>query len=161
MDIDSLNIPEEPERFKELCEKTGIALMVGQQVHVALSRYYYVFRVTHGELTKEQAKEKLDFHLSKPMGMVIASIEKEAPLGGDLFSRISEFKDDRNWLAHDFAQEVTPSLAGGEDLGPYICRMEKIAEQAYRIMDEMHRVGEELVPVGIQQQYRRSSRSDT
>ena len=155
MDIDSLDIPKEPEGFKKLCEETGLALMLGQKVHISLSCYYSVFHKTHGKLTKEQAKEKLDFHLSKVMGVIIKAIKKDAPLDDELFNKILEFKDNRNWLAHDFDQEAVPFLARGEDLGPFIRKMQRISKQACEIMDELHHVGEKLAPVGIQNPCRR------
>ena len=150
MNIDSLNIPDEPERFRELCEKIGLALMLGQKVHFALSHYYSVFHVARGTLTEKQAKQKLDEHLSKPMGHVIYSIEKRAPLCPGIFGRILEFKRNRNWLAHDFDQEATPFLVRGERYDHYICKMEGIATQASKITQDLYLIGEELVKVGIQ-----------
>ena len=163
MEMSSLNIPEEPERFKELCETTGLVLMLGQKVQFALSCYYSVFHKIHGNFTEEKAKEKLEFHLSKPLGVVVDSIEKAAPLGDELFSKVRSFKEERNWLAHDFDQEMNmlrlvneaDDEGGTPDLSPWISRIEKIAEQAWDIMTELHHVGEKLVPVGIQNPCRR------
>lgn len=158
MEMSSLNIPEEPERFKELCEKTGLVLMLGQKVQFALSCYYSVFHKVHGNLTEEKAKEKLKFHLSKPMGVIINSIKQDTPLGDDLFDKIWAFKEERNWLAHDFDQEMNMLRLVNEaddegrvlDLSPWISRIEKIAEQACEIMVELNHVGEKFAPVGIQ-----------
>lgn len=154
MNLNKLNAPEEPKRFRELCEKVGLALMLGQKVHIALSHYYSVFHVAHGTLSNEQAKQKLDEHLSKPMGFVIASIKKTAPLCPGISERISKFKDSRNWLAHDFDQEATPFLARGERHDHYICKMEGIATQAYKFMQDLHLIGEELVEVGFQDRFK-------
>ena len=158
MEMSSLNIPEEPERFKELCEKTGLVLMLGQKVQFALSCYYSVFHRIHGNLTDDKAREKLKFHLSKPLGVVINSIKQDAPLGDELFNKVWSFKEERNWLAHDFDQEMNMlrlvNEAGDEggtpDLSPWINRIEKIAEQAWEIMVELHHVGEKLAPLGIE-----------
>ena len=155
MDIDSLYIPDEPEQFKELCEKTGLALMLGQKVHVSLCYYYSVFHVQHGKLTKEEAKEKLDFHLSKVMGVIIKAIKKDAPLDDELFNKILEFKDNRNWLAHDFDQEAVPALFRRENLAPFISKIDRIAEQAYEIMRKMDHIGEELTPIKTENPCRR------
>ena len=157
MEMSSLNIPEEPERFKELCEKTGLVLMLGQKVQFALSCYYSVFHKINRNLTDEKAKEKLKFHLSKPMGVVINSIKQDAPLGDELFNKVWSFKEERNWLVHDFDQEmnmlrlvnVANDEGGTPDLSPWINKIEKIAEQASEIMVELHHVGEKLAPLGI------------
>ncbi len=154
MNLDKSNAPEEHIRFRELCEKVGLALMLGQKVHFALSYYHSVFGVTHGTLSKERAKQKLEQHLSTPMGNVINSINREAPLCPGITERISEFKESRNWLAHDFDQEATPFLARGKRYDHYICKMEEIATQAYEIMQELHLIGEQLVPVGVQDRFK-------
>lgn len=163
MEMSSLNIPEEPERFRELCEKTGLALMLGQKVQFALSYYYSVFHKTHGNFTEEKVKEKLEFHLSKPLGVVVDSIEKAAPLGDELFSKVRSFQAERNWLAHDFDQEMNmfrlvneaDDEGGTPDLSPWISRLEKISEQACEIIAELVHVGEKLAPIGIQNPCRR------
>ena len=154
MKLDESNIPDEPEHFRELCEKVGLALMLGQKVHFALSHYYSVFHVAHGTLSKEQAKQKLDNHLSTPMGNVINSINTEAPLYPAVSERISEFRNSRNWLAHDFDQEATPFLARGERFYHYICKMEGIATQAYKIMKDLDLIGEELEEVSVQDRFK-------
>ncbi len=154
MNPEKLNAPKEPKRFRELCEKVGLALMLGQKVHFALSCYYSVFHVTHGTLSKERAKQKLEKHLSTPMGNVINSINREAPLCPGITKRILEFKDRRNWLAHDFDQEATPFLARGKRFDHYICKMEEIATQACKIMQELHLIGEKLVKVGVQDRFK-------
>ena len=50
-------IPEEPEKFKELCEKVGLALMLGQKVQFALAHYYSVFHMVNKRWDKEKAKK--------------------------------------------------------------------------------------------------------
>ena len=142
-------IPEEPIQFKELCEKVGLAMMMGQKVQFALSHYYYVFHIVNSGWSKEKAKEKLEFHLSKPMGVVVNSIEKDAFLSKDLFQRVIEFKTQRNWLAHDFDQESTPFLSQNQQFDFYIGKMEQIANQAKNLMIDLNEIGEKLVPLGI------------
>ena len=150
MKIDETNVPEEPGRFSELCEKIGLALMLGQKVQFALSYYYCVFQVTHGHSTKGEAKKQLDSHLCKPMGVVVKSIETNAPLSCDLFSLVLTFKEKRNWLVHDFDQEATPFLARGKSYDYYISEMERIAERACTIMKRLDLVGKDLESVGMQ-----------
>jgi len=142
-------IPEEPIQFKELCEKVGLALMMGQKVQFALAYYYFVFHIVKSGWSKEKAKEKLEFHLSKPMGFVVNSIEKDAPLDNGLFQRVVEFKAQRNWLAHDFDQESTPFLSQNQKFDFYIVKMEQIANQATHLMIDLNELGEKLVPLGI------------
>jgi hypothetical protein len=142
-------IPEEPIQFKELCEKVGLALMMGQKVQFALAHYYSVFHIVNSGWSKEKAQERLTFHLSKPMGVVVNSIEKDAPLGNDLFQRVIEFKTQRNWLAHDFDQESTPFLSQNQKIDFYIEKMEQISNQATNLMINLNEIGGKLVPVGI------------
>jgi len=142
-------IPDEPIQFKELCEKVGLALMMGQKVQFALAHYYSVFHIVNSGWSKEKAKEKLSFHLSKPMGEVVNSIKKDAPLCDGLFRRVIEFKIQRNWLAHDFDEESTPFLSQNQKFDYYIEKMEQIAIQATNVMIELNEIGEKLVPLGI------------
>ena len=142
-------IPEEPKQFKELCEKVGLALMMGQKVHFALAHYYSVYHIVKKGWNKEKAKDKLRFHLSKPMGIVLNSIEKDTPLRHELLKKVIEFKNQRNWLAHDFDEESTPFLSQNQNFDYYIEKMENIVRQANRVMIELHEIGEKLVPVSI------------
>jgi len=142
-------IPEEPIKFKELCEKVGLALMMGQKVQFALAHYYSVFHMVKSGWSKEKAKEKIILHLSKPMGVVVNSIEKDAPLDQGLFQRIIEFKTQRNWLAHDFDEESTPFLSQNQKFDFYIKKMEQIAIQASNLMVDLNEIGDQLVPFGI------------
>jgi hypothetical protein len=142
-------IPEEPIHFKELCEKVGLALMMGQKVQFALAYYYSVFHMVKSGWSKEKAKEKITFHLSKPMGVVVNSIEKDAPLDQGLFLRVKEFKTQRNWLAHDFDEESTPFLSQNQKFDFYIEKMEQIAIHAQNLMVDLNKIGEQLVPLGI------------
>lgn len=141
--------PEEPDDFSELCQKVGLALMMGQKVQFALAHYYSVYHIVNSCWAKEKAKEKIDFHLSKAMGVVVDSIEKNAPLDADLFQEVKRFKESRNWLAHDFDEESTPYLAKGEKLQYYIQKMDDISLQASALMQRLHDVGEKLVPIDI------------
>ena len=138
---------DEPERFKELCEKVGLALMMGQKLQFALAHYYSVYHIVNSRWDKEKAKKKIDFHLSKPMGIIVNSIEQDAPLKPNLFEEIIKFKELRNWLAHDFDEESTSFLSQGQNFEYYIEKMEKITIRASEIMLKLNEVGEALVPV--------------
>jgi hypothetical protein len=140
-------IKEEPERFKELCEKVGLALMMGQKLQFALAHYYSVYHIVHSKWNKQTAKDKIAYHLSKAMGVVVVSIEKDAPLQPDLFEEIIEFKKQRNWLAHDFDEESTPFLTQGQKFEFYIEKMEAITIKANELMVKLDKVGETLIPV--------------
>ncbi len=138
---------EEPKQFNELCEKVGLALMMGQKLQFALSHYYSVFHIVNSKWSKEKAKDKIQFHLSKPMGAVVNSIEKDAPLDPIIFDEVKKFKEQRNWLAHDFDEESTPFLSQGERFDHYISVMENITIQAHNIMMKLDELGEKLIPI--------------
>lgn len=138
---------EEPKQFNELCEKVGLALMMGQKLQFALSHYYSVFQMVNSKWSKEKAKDKIQFHLSKSMGVVVTSIEKEAPLDPTIFDEVKKFKKRRNWLAHDFDEESTPFLSQGKRFDHYIDVMESITIQAHNIMEKLNEIGESLIPV--------------
>jgi len=140
---------EEPKQFKELCEKVGLALMMGQKVQFALAHYYSVYHIVNSGWNKEKAKEKIRFHLSKPMGVIVNLIERDASLNYELFKDVIDFKNQRNWLAHDFDEESTPFLSQNQRFDYYIEKMDNIVRQANRVMIELHAVGERLVPVSI------------
>jgi hypothetical protein len=140
---------EKPIRFKELCEKVGFALMMGQKVQFALAYYYAVYHMVNSGWSKERANGTTAFHLSRPMGVVVNSIEKDAHLGVGLSQRVIEFKTQRNWLAHDFDQESTPFLSQNQKFDFYIERMEQIANQASSLMLYLNEIGKKLGPVGI------------
>lgn len=138
---------EEPEQFKELCEKVCLALMMGQKLQFALAHYYSVYHRVNSQWSKEKAKNKINYHLSKAMGIVVNSIEKDAPLDSGLFEEIINFKEQRNWLAHDFDEESTPFLTQGERYEHYIEKMESITVQAHNLMLKLDEVGEKLIPI--------------
>ena len=142
-------IPEEPIQFKELCEKVGLALMMGQKVQFALAHYYSIFHMVKSGWSKEKAKEKAILHLSKPMGVIVNSIEKDAPLDQGLFQRVIEFKTQRNWLAHDFDEESTYFLSQNQKYDFYIGKMEQIAIHAQKLIVDLNEIGEQLAPLGI------------
>ncbi len=141
-------LPDEPVNFRELCEKVGLALVMGQKVQFALAHYFSVYHMVHSKWSK-QAKEKIDFHLLRPMGVVIASIEKAAPLSADLFSKVVLFRKLRNWLAHDFDEESTPFIYKGDKIVFYIAKMDDIINKGSDLMYKLHEVGESLVPVDL------------
>ncbi|MEI8602971.1 hypothetical protein P4S54_10500 [Shewanella sp. PP-He15 brown] len=142
-------LPEEPEQFKELCEKVGLALMMGQKVQFSLAYYYSVYHIVNSGWSKEQAKDCVNKHLSKAMGFIVSSIEKDAALDEQLFNEIKMFKKDRNWLTHDFDEESTPYLYKNERFEHYIQEMDRIIECASKLMHNLNQVGEKLVPVDI------------
>ncbi len=140
-------IQDEPEQFRELCEKVGLALIIGQKLQFTLAYYYSVFHMVNSKWSKEESKEKIDFHLSKPMGIVVNSLEKEALLEGKLLTKIKEFKTRRNWLAHDFDEESMPFISQGLKFDHYITIMDNIVSDAHEIMKILGDIGEELIPV--------------
>jgi hypothetical protein len=136
-----------PERFDELCGSVGLALMLGQKVQFALAHYFAVYHSVHEKWNKAKMEEIVDFHLSKPMGVVVAAIKKQAPLEDDLAEKIRAFKELRNWLAHDFDQEATPFLTKGQKVPEYIERMNEVCAKATEVMVMLGEVGEKLIPV--------------
>lgn len=142
-----MEIPPEPEGFRELCERIGLALMLGQKVQYALAGYYGTYMRVRNGWTVDQAKAKLDHHLSTPMGTVVADIERDAPLPDGLWAQVKQFKSCRNWLVHDFDEEATPYLARGERIDHYREEMESIAQFAQAIMYSLDDVGRALAGV--------------
>ncbi len=136
-----------PERFEELCERVGLALMLGQKVQFALAYYFAVYHSVHGKWNKAKMDDSVDLHLSKPMGVVVAAIEKEAPLPDILAEKVRAFKELRNWLAHDFDQEATPFLTKSQKVPDYIERMNDICAKATEVMVLLGEVGQKLIPV--------------
>lgn len=141
-----MSTPQEPDRFRELCEKIGLALLMGQKVQFALAHYYATYQIVKNGMSKEDARKSIETHLSKAMGNVVGSIEKDAPLEHDIFEKVKEFKRRRNWLAHDFDEEATPFLVQGERIPDYIATMEGICNEAYELMQQLDAVGNALVP---------------
>ena len=144
--LDPMSTPREPDRFRELCEKIGLALLMGQKVQFALAHYYATYQIVKNGMSKEDARKSIETHLSKPMGNVVGSIEKDAPLEHDIFEKVKAFKCRRNWLAHDFDEEATPFLAQGERIPDYIATMEGICSEAYELMQQLDALGNSLVP---------------
>jgi hypothetical protein len=85
LNVKNMISQKEPEKFKELCEKVGLALMMGQKLQFSLAYYYSVYHMVKKKWNHEKAKSKIEFHLSKPMGVVVNDIEKDAPLEPLLF----------------------------------------------------------------------------
>ena len=138
---------EEPKRFSELCEKVGLALMMGQKLQFALSHYYSVFHIVNSKWSEDKAKDKIQYHLSKPMGVVVNSIETDAPLDSIIFEEVKMFKEKRNWMAHDFDGESTPFLSQGKRFDHYIAEMENITIQAHNIMLKLDEIGEKIMEI--------------
>jgi hypothetical protein len=143
--LGALDIPPQPEGFNELCERVGLAIMLGQKVQYALAGYYATYsRVKHGT-SVEEAKAEMQSHLSKTMGAVVSAIEKSAPLPEATWSKVKVFQKNRNWLVHDFDEEATPFLAQGEHFAEYTARMEAIAHSAVELMQLIDAEGRSLV----------------
>jgi len=134
-----------PERFEILCHDVGLALLLGQKVQCALTYYFGVHQAVRVGWKKNQVAEKVRLFLSKPMGVIVSEIKKQAPLPDDLATKVDKFKADRNWLVHDFDEESTPYISRGEKIDDYISRMEQIVIDAQAIMLELDKIGDALM----------------
>ena len=135
-----------PEQFQELCFKIGLAVIQGQKVQFALAYFYSVSKITQHGWTKEQGQQSIDFHLSKPMGVVVTDIEKQISVDSKILQRIKDFKDLRNWLAHDFDQESTSFLRKGERLADFTLKMDHIINESVGLMQDLDILGEMMCP---------------
>lgn len=142
-------IENEPKGFSELCEKIGLALLMGQKVQFSLAHFYATYQLVNSSWTEDRAKQKIQYHLSKPMGVVVADIEKDINLKPEFFDQIVKFKKERNWLAHDFDEESTPYISEGKRIDHYTNKMDEIVKHAMNVMLLLHVIGEDLIPVGI------------
>ncbi|MBN1005107.1 hypothetical protein [Amphritea pacifica] len=140
---------DEPEKFRTLCERVGLALMMGQKVQYGLSFYYSVFHIKRSGWSEEKARDSIDSYLSKPMGHIVNAIEKDAPLDSKIFDGIVLLKKNRNWLVHDFDEESTPFISKGQKIDEYIELMDNIIKHSEIIVAALDEIGEELVPVRI------------
>ena len=138
-------IPSKPERFEILCHDVGLALLLGQKVQFALAYYFGVHQFVRAGWDKSRVDEKVRLFLSKPMGVVVSQIKKQAQLPDGLTTRTDKFKAERNWLVHDFDEESTPYISRGEKIDNYIYRMEQIAQDAQSIMIELDKIGDALL----------------
>lgn len=143
----TIEIPDQPEGFSSLCEMTGLAMMLGQKVQYALAGYFAIYSGAKLGATADAVKAQMTSHLSKPMGAVIGDIEKRAPLPSEIWKKVQSFRDERNWLVHDFDEEATPHLAAGEKIPDYTARMESIAQAALELMQLLDGVGKDLAGV--------------
>ena len=135
------------QHFKELCEKIGLAMMMGQKLQFALAYYYAVFHIVNSRWSKEKAKKRIEYYLSSPMDVIVNSIEKDAPLDNELFQEIVRFKEKMDWLTHEFNQESTLPLIQGKGFEIYIKIMEKIIKHATRIIEKLNEVDKKLKPL--------------
>ena len=135
------------EQVKELCEKIGLAIMIGQKFQFALAYYYSVFHIVNSKWSKEKAKKRIEYYLSSPMEVIVNSIEKDAPLDTKLFQEIVRFKEKRNWLTHEFDEESTLPLIQGKGFELYIKIMGEIINHANRIMEKLNEVDKKLKPL--------------
>jgi hypothetical protein len=142
-----MKIPPEPEHFRELCEKIGLALMLSQKVQFSLAHYFAVYHIAKCNWSSVQAKESIRRHLSKPMGAVVSDTERFAPLESAVAQRVQHFKRLRNWLAHAFDEEATRYLSQDERFLDYIAKMDEISSKAYELMLELDAIGEKMIPV--------------
>lgn len=140
-----MTIPPKPERFEILCHDVGLALLLGQKVQFALTYYFGVHQAVRAGWKKGQVDERIRRFLSKPMGVIISEIKKHAPLPEKLSNKVDKFREDRNWLVHNFDEESTPYISRGEKIDDYISRMEHIAQDAQEIMFALDKVGDTLM----------------
>ncbi len=138
-------IQNKPEGFDELCYSVGLALLMGQKVQFALAYYFGVYRLVRNSWEKAKSDKKVKYYLSKPMGVVVKDIKKNAPLPDDLALKVDQFKNDRNWLVHDFDEESTPYIVVGQRIEHYIGKMEKIIKDAQQIMLDLDEIGDYLM----------------
>ena len=122
-----MGVSVDPEGFKVLRERVGLAMMLGQKVQFSLAGYFAATMRLKTGCSVEIAKETLAYYLSKPMGIVVSDIAKQYPLPEGLAAFVLEFKSCRNWLVHDFDEEATPYLAQGQRIEYYTAEMERAA----------------------------------
>lgn len=134
------------EHFKELCEKIGLAIMMGQKVQFELAYYYSVFHMVNSEWSKEKARGRIEYYLSSSMDVIMNSIQEDAPLDEDLFREIARFKEKRKWLTQEFDEESTLPLIQGKGFKLYISLMEEIINHAKKIMEKLDEVEKKLKP---------------
>ena len=134
-------------QFKELSEKIGLAILMGQKLQFALAYYYAVFHIINSKWSKEKAKKRIEYYLSSPMEVIVNSIEEDAPLDAELFQEIVRFKEKRNWLTQEFDEESTLSLIQGKGFEIYLPIMEEITNNAKSIMEKLNEVDEKLKPL--------------
>lgn len=132
------------EQSKELCEKIGRAILMGQKVQFALAYYYVVFHIVNSQWSKDRAKKRIEYYLSSPMDVIMTSIEDDAPLEKELFQEIIRFKEKRNWLTHEFDEESTFSLIQGKGFELYLKIMDEIIGHANKIMKKLNEVEAKL-----------------
>jgi hypothetical protein len=138
-----------PARFDELCFKIGLAVIQGQKVQFSLAYYFGVYQFKNANWTKEEAKASIDFHLSKPMGVVLDEIKKKTTIDPLILKRAESFRNERNWLAHDFDQESSSSIRVGQRIPEYIDRMDFIIEESIAVMQSFDQLGEQLCPLKL------------
>lgn len=144
----STDIPAEPEGFDDLCCNIGLAILIAQKVQLALAKYYAAFMATRHGWNNEQRNDSLSCHLKSTLGAVVKDISRKAhmrDLLGELWWDVLTFKDDRNWIAHNFDEEATPFLAKGRRIPEYAERMHQIAESGHAIMRAMESIGDALI----------------
>lgn len=132
--------------FAALCHEIGLAVLMAQKVQFALS-YYYALSVAEANLWKRsEINASITSHLGKPMGNVVRSISKYAPLEPQLAGKVQTFLASRNWLVHKFDEEATPDLSHGRKFPEYTEQMRAISACALDIMQELDVIGKRLVP---------------
>ncbi|GMV32130.1 MAG: hypothetical protein AMXMBFR59_42550 [Rhodanobacteraceae bacterium] len=144
-----MDTPPQPKGFSELCERVGLAMMLGQKVQYALAGYFATYSRVHRKVSVEDARAQMEKHLSRTMGHVIAAIQASAPLPDGVWEKVKAFQDERNWLVHHFDEEATPFLSRGERIPEYLTRMESIARSAVELMELLDAEGKNLVPGAI------------
>jgi uncharacterized protein YutE (UPF0331/DUF86 family) len=78
------------------------------------------------------------------MGKVIRDIEERATLSEALMEKIKTFRDERNWLVHDFDEESTPFIHESEKVAEFGQRIFEIMSHSHEINMELGQVGEDM-----------------
>lgn len=132
--------------FAGLCYEIGYAVLMAQKVQFALSHYYALTMAKSNDWNDSDVEASIASHLGKPMGNVVKSISKNAPLEPQLAEKIQTFLASRNWLVHKFDEEAMPDLFHGRKFPEYTERMCAISVCALDIMQELDVIGKRLVP---------------
>jgi hypothetical protein len=143
------HIPE-PELFNELCRTIGLTLLLGQKLQNAYAQYYAIHSKFERTLDEVTINTKLEYHLNKPMGVVVSDIKNHAPFPNELSKKVDAFKVERNWLAHDFDQETRDDIIQNRNLNLVIDRLKYTMQLALSIMDDVNRQGDIIMEkVGV------------
>jgi len=141
---ENITIPDVPDGFLNMCQQLGLAILLGQKTQFALAHYFAYFGIVNWGWGKSTVDKSIQKHLSRPMGAVIKDIEKRANLPEDLMVKIKTFRDERNWLVHDFDEESTPFIRESEKVEEFGQRIFEIMGHSIEIDIELGQIGKEL-----------------